>query len=148
MERTSQEMLADMLNSEIDRYWTRFNIFAAVQLGAFVGLFNTMHVLLVNQMAFRFILVLLIWFSVTGVIAVIRGLDLQRSLVLALGEVEQNLPKHQRLMSMTSKYSRVPIFLTNHSCTIFCILCCLGWIAAWIWLEWTHFSAIALPGNP
>jgi uncharacterized membrane protein YhaH (DUF805 family) len=144
VDQTSQQIMADTLNSEMDRYWTRFNIFAAVQVGAVVGVLSTLAVLLENPTIFRFVLLFLVWFSVTGALAVLRGHDLQRSLVLALAELEESLPESQRLLARTRKHFRMPTFISNYACSVFAIFC-VCWALAWLWLEWKGYAGILIP---
>jgi hypothetical protein len=144
-DRTSQELLITALGAEMDRYWTRFNIFAAVQVGAVVGVVNGIEVLSANPGLFRFVLVFLILFSMTGVVTVIRGHDLQRAVVCALDEVERSLPEEHRLLALTRKHFRMPTFLSNHICSVFAVFCSLCWLAAWVFLEVRGYGWMTLP---
>lgn len=137
-----QELLINTLNAEMDRYWTRFNIFTAVQVGAIIGVVNTISLLTQNPLLFRFVFLFLIAFSVTGTISVLRGHDLQRGLVLTLLHVESMMSKEFRLLELLKRKWRFPTFLSNYSCSIFSMLCCCSWISAWIWLEYVGFSSI------
>jgi len=143
--QTSQEIMANTLGGEMDRYWTRFNIFAAVQVGAVIGVVSSLAILLANPGIFRFVLLFLLWFSITGSIAVLRGHDLQRSIVLAMAELEQSLPEGQRLLALTRKHFRLPTFISNYACSTFAIFCCVCWAADWLWLECNGYSGIVVP---
>lgn len=147
VDQTSQQIMVATLSSEMDRYWTRFNIFAAVQVGAVVGVVTSMQVLLENPSVSRFVFLFLLWFSVTGAIAVHRGHDLQRSIVLALIEVELLLPIEQRLFALCSKHFRMPMFLSNYACSAFAFFCCVCWVVAWIWLELAGYKGIIIPAK-
>jgi hypothetical protein len=144
-DRTSQKIMAETLFSEMDRYWTRFNIFAAVQVGALVGVVNSLTVLLTNPSLFRFVFVFLLWFSVTGAIAVFRGHDLQRSIILVVVEVEQLLPEEQRLFSLCRKHFHTPTFMANIACSVFAVFCCGCWALAWLWLELGGYTGLVIP---
>jgi uncharacterized membrane protein len=145
MDQTSQQIMVDTLSGEMDRYWTRFNIFAAVQVGAVVGVLSSLAILLANPSVFRLIFVFLLWFSITGPIAVFRGHDLQRSIVLALAEVEQSLPEGQRLLALCRKHFRMPTFISNYACSAFTVFCCVCWAAAWLWLELKGYTGVMIP---
>lgn len=145
MDLTSQQILADALSNEMNRYWIRFNIFAAVQVGAVVGIVSNIEVLLTSRGIFRLVFIFLLWFSVTWAIAVLRGHDLQRSIVLALLEVEQSFPEGQRLLTLCQKCFRMPTFLSNYACSIFAVFSCVCWAVVWLWLEVKGYNGIVIP---
>jgi hypothetical protein len=145
MSKLQQEIIIDTLNAEMDRYWTRFNIFTAVQIGALLGVLNSLQLLILNPLLFRFIFIFLVAFSLTGVVSVLRGHDLQRGLVLTLSLIEKDLVKEHRLLFMLKRNWRFPTFLSNYSCSFFAILCCCAWILAWAWLEFNHYASIIVP---
>ena len=144
-DRMSQEILADALRSEMDRYWTRFNIFAAVQVGAVIGLLSIIQILLLNRILLLSVLGLIITFSITGAISILRGHDLQRSIVYALAEVENSLPKSDRILEICRKHMRFPLFIGNHTCSFFAITCCFFWIMALVLVVVDGYSGIVLP---
>jgi hypothetical protein len=140
-----RQMLVDSFNAEMDRYWTRFNIFSAVQVGAVVGLVNALNLLLLNWWLFRLCLLFVFVFSVTGVLNALRGHDLQRAIVRVLIGTETELPVDQQLLTNVTKQSRYPAFFGNHVCTAFSIFCCVAWLFSWLLLEYTSYAAITLP---
>lgn len=148
MDRTNQELIATLLAGEMDRYWTRFNIFAVVQVGAIIGILTEINFLLLNTMVFRCVLLILLLFSITGAIAIFRGHDLQRSFVLTLKDIEKTLPKDQQLLEAILSHMRMPTFISNYTCSAFGVLCCILWVIAWIWLEVNKFSGLSIPKTP
>ena len=138
------ELLISTLNSEMSRFWTRFNIFGAVQVAAAVALIANAEFLKLNVAISRALLTLLLTFSVVGAIAIFRGYDLQRSIVLTLSEIEQDQPEADRLLAMTHRNMRCPLYFSNITCIVFGFLCSLFWLVGWIALEVIGFQ-ISIP---
>ncbi|MFG1690711.1 hypothetical protein ACGF5M_00915 [Gemmatimonadota bacterium] len=131
----------------MDRYWTRFNIFAAVQIGALVGIVNGASFLAANPNISRLVLAFLLLFSITGAVNIVRGHDLQRSFVLALGETERDLPERERLLHLTSSFFRLPTFVGNYTCSMFAVACCVLWVGALVWFELGGGAKLVLPAG-
>lgn len=144
MEEFERELIVSSLNSEMNRFWTRFNVFAGVQVGGLLGVVHAARILLANIMMFRFVLVVLVLFSTVGSIAIFRGHDLQRALVKTLAEAEGSLAKEKRLFGRVVGNMRMPLYTCNIACCAFGVICVLLWVAGWVWLEKTGF-AICVP---
>ena len=136
-------LIVSSLNNEMNRFWTRFNIFAGVQVGALLGVVHAAKVLLANLIVFRAVLVLLVAFSLTGAIAIFRGHDLQRALVKTLYQLEDSLPKENRLFEHIVANMRTPLYTCNIACCVFGVVCVLLWVAGWVWLEKMGFPISA-----
>lgn len=144
MEEVEKELIVSSLNSEMNRFWTRFNVFAGVQIGGLLGVVHAARMLLANVMVFRVVLLVLVLFSAVGAIAIFRGHDLQRALVKTLAEVESSLAKEKRLFELILRNMKMPLYTCNIACCAFGVICVLLWMVGWIWLEKIGF-AICIP---
>jgi hypothetical protein len=140
-----QELMATVLSGEIDRFWTRFNIFAAVQVGAVVGILAQWQVISHCSAILRGTFMMLIVFSITGIIVMLRGFDVQRSFVLTLQQVEMNIPEDDRLFAISVRTMRFPLFTTNIVCLSFGIFSLVLWIVCWAWIECSGIPQIPSP---
>ena len=140
MNENSREHLVTLLNDEMNRFWTRFNIFSIVQVGALLSLANAAKFLVANIMLFRSALLLLVVFSISGTTAFVRGFDLQQSFTKNLIRMETSLPKQERIISTTQRYQRLPSYTNTVTCSLFGVICSLLWVIGWIWLELTDFK--------
>jgi len=140
------QFLSGLLDSEMDRFWTRFNIFAAVQIGAFIGLLSNAKLLKQNKQATRAALVLILVFSVVGVIVTYRGFDLQHSMVKSLKELESQAPADARVAEYVLKNTRMPVHTNTYVCIGFACFCIGFWGFVFCWLECRDgYAKITIP---
>ena len=140
MSKKNSEIIISTLNNEMNRFWTRFNIFAAVQVGTVIGVISNIEFLCSNLIIFRFVFILFISFSVVGAVAIFRGFDLQKALVKTLIQVEKDLPANFQLFRIMHSHMKFPLYISNIACSIFATLYCLFWIFGWIYCEVIKFS--------
>ena len=124
----THKLLADALNAEMNRFWTRFNIFSAVQIGAVVGLLLNADKIAANPAFTQWGAVLILGWSITGTVTTLRGYDLQRGLVLTLINFERALPPQAQYTTLVLKHSRFPRFITTYTCIAFSFLCVIFWV--------------------
>ena len=136
----TRELAISMINNEMNRFWTRFNIFGAVQVGAVVGIASSAQFLLANKPILRGVFLLVTAFSISGSIAIFRGFDLQKSLVEALFDLEQSFPEQDRIAGIMGRHQMLPWYTSSITCSLFGLLCSLFWIIGWIWLEVSGFQ--------
>jgi hypothetical protein len=134
------ELIFSLINEEMNRFWTRFNIFGAVQVGAVIGIASAAQFFFNNLALLRSVFVLLIAFPISGSIAILRGYDLQRVWVPTLDELEKSNPEGERVLAKAKRNQRLPMYLSSITCSIFGMLCTLFWILGWVMLELTNFN--------
>jgi hypothetical protein len=127
--------LLSFLDGEMERFWTRFNIFAAVQVGALIGLASEAQFFLCNRPVLRFALVLIISFSVVGLLSTWRGHDLQRGIVSALQDIERSFPPHAQIVAKIRSGTRLPLHFGSRVGLAFNAGAIILWLIAWLWLE-------------
>lgn len=136
----ARELIVSLINEEMSRFWTRFNIFGAVQVGTIIGIASAAQFLFNNVTILRGVFILVIAFSVSGSIAIFRGFDLQRSFVKTLFDIEKTFPKGDRMASIMGGHQMFPWYTSSFTCSLFGVLCTLFWIIGWVWLEARDFQ--------
>lgn len=137
MSDQAYDHLIALLNSEMERFWTRFNIFAAVQVGALIGLASEARFFLDNRPVLRFALVFIIAFSAVGFLSTWRGNDLQRGIVSALLKIESSLPPDDRIVARIRAGTKLPLHFGSRVVLSFSLASILLWVMAWLWLEFS-----------
>jgi hypothetical protein len=147
MSDQAYDHLLSLLDSEMERFWTRFNIFAAVQVGALIGLASEARLFIDNPPMLHFAFFLLIGFSVVGFLSTWRGLDLQRGIVSALQSIEDALPSDSRVVAMIKSGTRLRTHFGTMVGMGFSVFSILLWVVAWIWLVFSGTPIHFEPGS-
>jgi hypothetical protein len=122
------KLLVSLLDNEMSRFWTRFNIFGAVQIGAIMATVSNMKILKMYRKLFRVILWALFFFSLVGVIALLRSFDLQRAYVETLSSIESNWPVQNQFVSQLFTNTFLPKYLNILCCILLGVFFCIFWL--------------------
>ena len=123
----------------MNRFWTKFYIFSAIHIGALVGFMTNAKFLVANIVIFGSSLILMIIFSIVGVISIFRGYDLQQTYMDSLKEIEKSLEKNERLIELVVRFMKLPPFLNTIIIISFTILICIFWVSGLVYLEAIDF---------
>lgn len=132
------------LDSEITRFWTRFNILMGVQVGALVGVYASVPVLSANPMLFRILLILMVLFSASTAVINHRGSRFRQQLIGMVAAIESQ--SEGKLMLFTTASTTLPKSRGSVSAGIqevavwISIVSALAWVASLLWSEAMKYS--------
>lgn len=121
------EVYIATLNSELDRFWSRFNIYSAVQILAIVGLILAFDKLQIHpETAQAATMVLFLW-SLTGTLIIWRSMEIQQRLITAIVNAETSLPEDVGLFREALQASNPAQFFILRVCFSFSVVCSVFW---------------------
>jgi hypothetical protein len=115
------------LNAELGRFWTRFNVFSAVQILAISALFLAFDNLQIHPHTARAANMLLLLWSLTGAVIIWRSVEVQQRLVTAIVAAETNLPDDVGLFREALRATMPAQFFMQRACFSFAAVCCVFW---------------------
>ena len=132
----SFEMLWGTYDSEMGRFWTRFNLFVVVQAASAFGVLTALKTLVENPALFRALLVFLGLLSLLALAVVVRGIFTQAMFYQLFSEIQNDFPLLQFLLrpAVLSRYTNGLLAVGVSS------LMSTAWWFALIWLERTHYN--------
>jgi hypothetical protein len=128
------KLLIDFLDSEMSRFWTRFNIFAGIQIAAAIGMIQYGKLSRKKKIFTRGALLLMVSISLIGALAIYRGHDLQRALVDRIQALEEKSAS-QPVVRPVLDDTMLPHNLVTCLCVVFAVICLIYWIVVWRRLE-------------
>jgi len=121
------EVYIATLNSELDRFWSRFNAFSAIQVVAVVGLLLAFDQVQIHPHTARAANMLLFLWSVTGALIIWRSVEIQQRLFTAIVAAEAALPDDVNLFRAALKATHAPQQFILRACFSFSLVCCVFW---------------------
>ena len=132
------------LDSEITRFWTRFNILMGIQVGALVGVYASVPVLSANPMLFRILLILMVLFSASTAVINHRGSRFRQQLTGMVAALESQSDGKLVLFSAAStalpkRRGQVSAGIQEIAVRISTVSA-LAWVATLVWCEAMKYS--------
>jgi hypothetical protein len=121
------EVYIATLNSELDRFWSRFNVFTGIQVLTVVALMLAFDKLQIHPHTARAATMLLFLWSVTGALIIWRSIEIQQRLVQAIIAAETNLPDDVGLFRDALQATGPAQFFMLRACFSFSIVCSVFW---------------------
>jgi hypothetical protein len=121
------EVYIATINAEQDRFWSRFNWYAAIEILAVVALMLAFDKVQIHPHTARAANMVVFLWSVTGSLIIWRSMEIQRRLVTAIVAAESNLPDdvglfREALQSVSSAQSFI-----FRACFSFSVVCSIFW---------------------
>lgn len=136
------ELAVGIYQTESAAFWTRFNIFTAIELAGFFGLLSNMKLLVHNLCVFRFMMVFFCLLSVLVIIIAVRGIQSSRMLLHMIAYVEGESTDLLSLMTFMKKYDRMPQYVNFIIAAIIAVLFSIVWWVALIFFEVTNYNIV------
>ncbi len=121
------EVYIATLNSELDRFWSRFNLFAGIQVVAVVGLLLAFDQVQIHPHTARAANMLLFLWSLTGAVIIWRSAEIQQRLATAIVAAETALPDDVSLFREALKATQAPQMFILRACFSFSLVCSMFW---------------------
>ncbi len=121
------EVYIATLNSELDRFWSRFNVFAGIQVLAVVALMLAFDKVQIHPHTARAANMLLLLWSITGALIIWRSVEIQQRLVRAIVTAETSLPDDVRLFREALQGITPAQLFILRACFSFSLVCSVFW---------------------
>jgi hypothetical protein len=121
------EVYIATLNSELDRFWSRFNVFSGVQVVAVMGLMLAFDQVHIHPHTARAANMLLFLWSLTGAIIIWRSTEIQQRLATAIVAAETALPDDVSLFREALQATQAPQMFILRACFSFSLVCSMFW---------------------
>jgi hypothetical protein len=115
------------LDSELNRFWTRFNVFSSMQALTISALFLAFEQLQIHPATAQAAVMVLFLWSVTGTVIIFRSIEVQRRMVRAIISAETNLADDVSLFRAALKGTNPAQFFMLRTCFSFGVVCCVFW---------------------
>lgn len=121
------EVYIGTINAELDRFWSRFNVYAAIQILAVVALMLAFDKVQIHPHTARAANMLVFLWSVTGSLIIWQSTEIHRRLVTAIVTAEASLPEDVGLFREALKSVSAAQFFIFRACFSFSVACSLFW---------------------
>ena len=121
------EIYIGTINSELDRFWSRFNVYAAIEILAVIALMLAFDKVQIHPHTARTANMVVFLWSVTGSLIIWRSMEIQRRLVTAIVAAEANLPEDVGLFREALQSVSPAQFFMFRACFSFSVVCSLFW---------------------
>ncbi|MCF7983626.1 MAG: hypothetical protein K9L70_04430 [Thiohalocapsa sp.] len=121
------EVYIGTINAELDRFWSRFNVYASIQILAVVALMLAFDKVQIHPHTARAANMLVFLWSVTGSLIIWQSTEIHRRLVTAIVAAEENLPDDVGLFREALKSVSAAQFFIFRACFSFSVTCSLFW---------------------
>jgi hypothetical protein len=121
------EIYIATLNSELDRFWSRFNVFSAIQILAVVAMMLAFDKLQIHPHTARAANMLLFLWSVAGALIIWRSREIHQRLVTAIVAAEVSLPDDVGLFRVALQATVPAQLFIVHVCFSFSLACSVFW---------------------
>ena len=136
------EQIIGIFQGEAGRFWTRFNIFTAIELAGVLGVLSNLKILADNVNIFRYVMILFCLLSTMIIIIGIRGIMSHKMLLRMVGYVESQSKQLLPLVELSRKFENLPQYINFIVAVAISILFSLAWWAAFIYLEINDYHII------
>ena len=124
-----------MYDSEMNRSWTRLNIFIGLQVGFFALMITVGKDAAINPAVCRLALCVLLLISMSSAIVVARGLFSQKSMTEALWKLEVDSDRRFHLLHTLRSVTRTRLTINNTVAVVLSWALFLLWVFLLIYLE-------------
>jgi hypothetical protein len=121
------EVYIGTINSELDRFWMRFNAYAAIEILAVVALMLAFDKVQIHPHTARAANMVVFLWSVTGSLIIWQSMEIQRRLVTAIVAAEANLPDDVGLFREALQSVTPAQFFIFRACFSFSVVCSIFW---------------------
>jgi len=121
------EIYIHTINSELDRFWSRFNVYAAIEILAVIALVLAFDKVQIHPHTARAANMVIFLWSVTGSLMIWQSMDIQRRLVKAIVAAESNLPDDVGLFREALQSVSSAQFFIFRACFSFSVVCSIFW---------------------
>jgi len=121
------EVYIATLNAELDRFWSRFNVFAGIQVLAVVALMLAFDKVQIHPHTARAANMLLLLWSIIGALIIWRSVEIQQRLVRAIVTAETSLPDDVRLFREALQGITPAQLFILRACFSFSLVCSVFW---------------------
>jgi hypothetical protein len=121
------EVYIATLNSEQDRFWSRFNWYAAIEILAVVALMLAFDKVQIHPDTARAANMVVFLWSVTGSLIILRSIEVHRRLVTAIVAAEANLPDDVGLFREALQAVSAAQSFIFRACFSFSVVCSIFW---------------------
>jgi len=121
------EVYIGTINSELDRFWARFNVYAAIEILAVIALMLAFDKVQIHPHTARAANMVVFLWSVTGSLIIWQSMEIQRRLVTAIVAAEANLPDDVGLFREALQSVTPAQFFIFRACFSFSVVCSIFW---------------------
>ncbi|MCG6941775.1 MAG: hypothetical protein LJE69_11070 [Thiohalocapsa sp.] len=121
------EVYIATLNSELDRFWSRFNVYASIQALAVVALMLAFDKVQIHPHTARAANMVLFLWSITGALIIWRSVEIHQRLVMAIVTAETSLPDDVRLFREALQSTNPAQLFILRACFSFSLVCSVFW---------------------
>ncbi len=121
------EIYIRTINSELDRFWSRFNLYAGIEILAVVALMLAFDKVQIHPHTARAANTVVCLWSLTGSVFIWQSMEIQRRLVTAIVAAEANLPDDVGLFREALRSVSPSHFLMFRACFSFSVVCSIFW---------------------
>jgi hypothetical protein len=122
------EVYIATLNAELDRFWSRFNAYAAIEILAVVALMLAFDKVQIHPHTARAANMLLFLWSLTGSLIIWRSIEIHQRLVKAIVTAETNLPDDVGLFREALQATNPAQMFMLRACFSFSLVCSVFWV--------------------
>jgi len=122
------EVYIATLNAELDRFWSRFNTYAAIEILAVVALMLAFDKVQIHPHTARAANMLLFLWSLTGSLIIWRSIEIHQRLVKAIVTAETNLPDDVGLFREALQATNPAQMFMLRACFSFSLVCSVFWV--------------------
>ena len=136
------ELVVGVYQTESGRFWTRFNIFTAIELAGIFGVLSNIKMLAANSSIFRCVMLFFCLLSLLVIIIAARGIQSHRMLIRMIAYVESKSKELLPLVELTRTLDRLPQYVNFIVAVIISVLFSIAWWGALIYLEVTNYYIV------
>ena len=129
------EIIVGLADNEMERSWSRFNIFIGLQSATIFGMLVNLNILVLNKIIFRTIVLFLCLLSLLFSLIIFRGLLTQIQLIKVIAFLEDQSSIIFPLVRKSKEYSKLPQYLNNLITVFISIMYFAFWILTLVYLE-------------
>lgn len=133
------ELIIGVFQNEGGRFWTRFNIFTAIELGGLAAVLSNLAVLASNPCIFRYVLVFLFLLSLAITLISCRGVMSARLIFRLLKHIESTSKSLVSITDFVRKNDRLPQYVNYLIAICVCVLFSASWLIALVYFEVTDY---------
>ena len=136
------ELVVGVYQTESGAFWTRFNIFTAIEFAGILGVLSNLKILAANSSIFRCVMLLFCLLSVLFVVIAARGIQSTRMLLRMIAYVESKSKELLPLVELTKTLDRLPQYVNFIVAVVISVLFSIAWWVALIYLEITSYYIV------
>ena len=136
------KVLLTMYNSEMNRFWTRFNIFLGLQVAIFIAMLSSSKFLVSNPSIFRFGTICVVILSLAGSLINLRGYGVQRMFINAIGKLEDESKGTLVLLKTFRRVSNVSLVVNGFIAVAVGFLMTAIWVFLLIYFETIGYTFV------